>query len=657
MRKQHAAAAAAFLLLSILMTWPLARIAGRGVAYPGDPYITVWILDWDHHATLTNPLSLFHANAFHPARYSLAFSENLYGIAILLAPFRLLGMGPITAHNAALLAGLAFCGFAAYLLAFRFTRSFAAGLAAGIFYAFVPFRFTHLSHLQHIWGGWIPMLLLALIWYVDRPSWRNGAIFGAVFLMNGLTNIHWLLFGSFATAAAAALFVASGVRRWKELLAGTALACALLAPFLYPYAAAAKLYGMTRAWGETRQFSAVWSDWLVSGVHTKSYPSLIDVTVDPERWLFPGAIAIVLSTAALFFVRSHPRAVVLGFLLVVIGFFGSLGLNFPFHTFLYEAVPGFQAVRAPARWAAIAYLGMSMLIAVPVAVASRRRVWVGAIVPVLLALELNVAPIRWYMTVPENPDVYSWLQAQPGKGAAMELPVDVAGSEYVYLLRATAHHKRLINGVSGFTPPITARLTAMARSNPIPDQFLDELRASGVEWLIVHADTLTYFDASTREWLQREIRRGRVSFVRRFNGGVAGDFVFALRGGSTADPLAHSFLRGERTFNTDTFGAMDPPPQLVRGSASFSGFAFSPHGIRAVDLLFENGAVRITTDLVPDRALSTTFPVYPQTPRPRFVRKIGQRPPGVSRETDVQVEITDGRGRRIRLTNFWFRWE
>ena len=119
MGRQHAAAALLFIALSVAMTWPLAPNLGRAVADPGDPYINTWILDWDWYATFHQPLSLFHANAFYPARYALAYSENLYGVAVLLFPLRAVGVGPIAAYNVAMLAGLAFCGFAMYLLAAR----------------------------------------------------------------------------------------------------------------------------------------------------------------------------------------------------------------------------------------------------------------------------------------------------------------------------------------------------------------------------------------------------------------------------------------------------------------------------------------------------------------------------------------------------------
>ena len=204
MPRQHAAAAAIFVVLAILMTWPLAPRLNHVAADPSDPFINIWILDWDHYATFHRPFSLFDANIFYPTRDSLAFSENLYGIALLLIPFRAV-VSAVTAYNIAMLGGFAFSGFAAYLLGVRLTGSFIAGIAAGVFHAFVPFRFTHLPHVQHVFAGWIPLLLVTLLDSIDRPSWRTASLFGIVFLMNGLSNIHWLLFGSFAAAMTALL--------------------------------------------------------------------------------------------------------------------------------------------------------------------------------------------------------------------------------------------------------------------------------------------------------------------------------------------------------------------------------------------------------------------------------------------------------------------
>jgi len=683
MRRQDAAAAlalrhicmaVAFIVMSVAMTWPLARNLDRAVSDPGDPYINTWILDWDWWATFRAPLSLFHANAFHPAQYSLAFSENLYGIAVLLFPLRAIGVSALTAYNIALLAGFAFCGFAAYLLGRKLTGSWIAGMAAGVFYAFVPFRFTHLSHVQHIWGGWLPLLLVALLGYARTPTRRRAWIFAAVFVMNGLTNVHYLLFGALASAITAVLLIPRS--QWRELAIATGGALLILAPFLYPYAAVADMYGMVRPRAEIARFSAHLSDWLPGRV------------TEPERRLYPGALAYIAALLALFVVRRKKPQLALALLWIAIGVLGSLGLNFVFHEFLYGAVPGFRALRVPARWAVIAYIGIAMLIALLTAAIVRRNRWLALIVPVAFLVTLWEAPIRWYLADPKPAEVDRWLATQHVRAIA-QLPLDTGASEYEYLYRATVHHQRMINGVSGFAPRDRDRLAAMSKATPIPDELLDELAKSNVELLIVHADALGERAPVIHEWLRRELDRGRIGFVRRFHSPLAGSWVFRLgvprstseylgvpRGGK-GKPLDKSlrgtprysevlrgtqlqdFLAGQTTCSADTMGALDFPPARTRfdRSAIFSGWAMSPHGIRSVDLWFNNRTIKLPAKLAQDPFLALRCPRDKHLARTRYVGLFVGRPEGIRRRTDVQVEVTDGRGEKTVFDNRWITWD
>jgi hypothetical protein len=637
MRRQHFGAAAAFAVLSIAFTWPLALNLGRAVADPGDPLINVWILDWDWWATLHQPLSLFDANAFHPARYSLAFSENLYGLAVLLFPLRALGVGPLAAYNVAMLAGFAFCGFTAYLLGVRLTGSFPAGMAAGVFYAFVPFRFVHLSHVQHVWGGWLPLLLVALPAYHERPAWKRGWLLAAVFVMNGLTNIHYLLFGALAIAVTAALLIPR--TRWRELAVPMIVALLVLLPFLLPYAAVAKLYGMQRTAEEVLRFSASPSNWLPG-------------TTDPEKKLYPGALALIVSALALF-VREKAK-VWLALLWIAIGFAGSLGLNFVFHQFLFGAVPGFRAIRAPSRWAVIAYVGLAILIALFTAAVEERRSRLSWLVPIAFAVALWSAPVRWFLLDPQTPPVYTWLARQK-VSAIVELPMDTLSSEYEYMFRATAHHQRFVNGVSGFAPPLRDELSRLQHS----EAFLDKLRSAGVELVVIHSDRYGGEPAAQmRAWLGREFERGRLRYVAHFDAKTGADWVFHVEPGqAAASPFPHElgvFFFGGATCIDSIAGALVFPPggHPYRGRAELFGWASSPHGIAKVDFWFENRRVRYPARLTPlhDRRC-------PGPPAMRFEAVFPSRPHDIRRDTDVQVEVTDRRGAKAVFESRWISWE
>jgi hypothetical protein len=773
-----AAAALLFALLAVLMTWPLARILRTGVADPGDPFISVWILDWDWYATFHRGVSLFQANAFSPSLYPLAYSDNLYGIALLLFPFRALGVDPLTAFNLAVLGGFAFSGFAAYLLGRSITGSAAAGVAGGIFYAFAPFRFVHISHVQYIWGGWLPMLLFGLVRYSRRPTWRRAAVFGAFYVMNGLTNIHALLFGTVALALSVPLLrnLSDRSRRafWFPLLGATIPAMTLLLLFLQPYQEVATLYGMKREWSEVLYYSATWRDWFVAGAKSRLYGPLANARqTDAELWLFPGALSLLIASAGLLLLRRGdlPRAAVplpaqvpsrrllaaldvtiailfvmtilsaamvrpiplsaggvelfnyrggpvaptllfvLGairlllrypkswngvsrsfretmiegrfppevwtaILWLVLGVVGSFGAHAFFHQFLYEHVPGFRGVRVPARWAMVALVGLSMLVSCGAAAIlgrigkSKARALTAAALSFAFLLELNATPIRFWAADPEVPPVYRWLAGHDLHGSVLELPIDVGSSETIYMFWATAHHRRIVNGVSGFVPPTLEKIERMAHRTPIPPTFLDELRRIGCRYLVVHVDMGGRTDA-TAAWLSTELAASRILFIGRFDAGMGGDWLFTFdpsyaapaddfqadRGGLTKAAQLAMFLANRLTCSEGTFGFMELPiPGDVGRPARFTGWALSPYGIREVWLLLDNGSVRLPTTLSGDRHISEGFPCYPETPRPRFTAVLPRRPANVRRMTDVQVEIVDGRGGVRRLEPRWINW-
>ncbi|MFN2493511.1 MAG: hypothetical protein ABR501_11590, partial [Pyrinomonadaceae bacterium] len=104
----------AFFVMTAVMTWPWVTRMRDAVADEGDPYMIAWSLWWNYHQTFTDPLNLFHANVFYPYKYTLAFSEHEYGIALLFFPLFALGLRPLAVHSFATFCGFAFCGYAQF---------------------------------------------------------------------------------------------------------------------------------------------------------------------------------------------------------------------------------------------------------------------------------------------------------------------------------------------------------------------------------------------------------------------------------------------------------------------------------------------------------------------------------------------------------------
>jgi len=677
-----------FLALTLWMTWPLALNLRIAMADSGDPLIIAWILDWDFFALLNRPGSLFDANVFHPAPLSLAFSDNLLGIALLFLPAYLAGAAPITIHNLALLSGFVLAGYAASILTRVLTGSMPAGIVGGIFYAFLSWRFTHLPHIHYHWTAWLASSLACLFWYSRRPSWKRAALGAFLFLMNGLTNLHWLAFGSIALAVSGLILLLRKengltLRAWSPYVVSIAIACVALIPVLLPYREAAKLYPMRGDSQETLAFSATLADWFVANPGARFYGmELGDRSIDPERWLFPGILPLLLAAVGLIWLHNEHRTtfLVIG-AWILLGFLGSLGLNGFLHRTLFEYVEVFRGIRAPVRWAMIAYTGLAVAAGAGVIpIAGRMRSKAGAalagLLGVLLVVELQLSPIRWYLMDPTAPPVYHWLARAPFSGAILELPL-YPHRQVEFMFRSTVHHRPILNGISGFVPPITRSLQTIWEQTPIPGTFTRRIESMGTSIVVIHADQLGARSEDVRSWLQQSMRTGEMKYLGHFDHQIYGDFVFALsrREPDTArlrvpesrdpatrtsmDDLQRYLISETIPYNRSTFGVLDQPQPgaHLKGQTSFSGWALAPAGVREVNLLLGNRRLRVAAELSDSPFLLERMPGYPANSKPAFRVKFDKRPEGLRSQTDVLVEIVDGGGRRTYLPHVWFNWE
>ena len=160
-------AAAAYTVIAIVMTWPLARGIAHDVAWDlGDSVLNMWILAWDceqlrgiffgHYSHLQH---FFDANIFHPAPLALAYSEHLVPQALQILPVYLLTKNPILCYNLLFLSTFALSGLGMFLFARELTGSSAAAFVSGLLFAFAPYRVPQASHLQVLSSQWMPFAL------------------------------------------------------------------------------------------------------------------------------------------------------------------------------------------------------------------------------------------------------------------------------------------------------------------------------------------------------------------------------------------------------------------------------------------------------------------------------------------------------------------
>ena len=295
----------AFCLLTAVLTWPYVTRMRDAVVDSGDPYLISWTMWWDYHQTFRDPLNLFHSNTFYPLRYTLAFSEHCYGLALLFFPLYALGLRPLTVLAVSEFFGFALSGYAAFRLARTLTGSRGAAWVAGVIFAFVPFRFHLMSQSMYVFSAWIPLLFEALVLFARRRSRGRAAWLGVAFFMLGLTTISWFALALVPFGLAWAL-LATRHRLWREGVfwrrgvAALALAALALLPFMAPYFIVSKLYGFKRTIQEVKDNSAWPVHWLSVERRNKLWNGMgAGLPQGDKHKLFPGLLPVLFSLAAL----------------------------------------------------------------------------------------------------------------------------------------------------------------------------------------------------------------------------------------------------------------------------------------------------------------------------------------------------------------------
>lgn len=254
----------------------------------GDPLLNAAILSWSAtHVPLSH--SWWQFPIYYPASDALAFSEHLLGLSVIATPLHWLTGDALVAYNLTALLTFPLCAFAMYALAYSLTRSVRGAFIAGLAYGFAPYRMAQLPHIQVLASFWAPLALLALHGYLrtGRRTWL--AMYGAMWLLQGMANGYALIFFS-VFVALWVLWLVVVPWRWRDLAAITAatlLASVPLVPILYKYVDVRERYGFLRAVDEIRIYSADLAAVLCAPSNL-TFWGWIRAECRPEGELFPG---------------------------------------------------------------------------------------------------------------------------------------------------------------------------------------------------------------------------------------------------------------------------------------------------------------------------------------------------------------------------------
>ena len=457
-----------FVLLAAAGTWPLASNLSSRIPHAlGDPVLNTWILWWDSQVV---PLTAEWWNApfFVPLPGSLALSEHLLGIAVLTTPLQMAGASPVTAYNVAMLMSYALSGFFAYLLVFRLTGSVIAAAAAGVAFAFAPYRAGQLAHIQVLTSQWMPLLLLGMHAYVEtrRPRWL--VVFGIAWLIQAASNGYYMLFVPVLIVLWIVWFTPwRREPRVSAALIGAWVTASLpLLPVLLKYREIHGSFGLGRSLGDIRQFSAALESFVYAPPMLALWPSG-DQASSAEDWLFPGLTVVVLAVGGVVaLIRGRllrdaiaRRSALLFYagaaLFVFLLAFGPGGeggeppsLLRPYSWLMW--LPGYSSLRVPARFAMLGALCLAVAAGLSIAALLRNRTRIRTALALVALAGVAADGVMEPMPLAVPPQRV--MLADIGDANILEIPTTDASLNAAAMYRSIFHGRPLINGYSGYTP-------------------------------------------------------------------------------------------------------------------------------------------------------------------------------------------------------------
>jgi hypothetical protein len=515
----------------------------HNASYEGDARLIVWTLAWDNHAVLTRA-PVFDSNVFYPAAQSLAYNEHLFGLSVFTLPVFALTGNPVLAYNLAWIASFLLNGLAAHGMLKRHTSDDLAALAGSLVYTFSFYKMLHAhGHLHLVWTWLVPISILCLERWFERPSVVRALLWAGVTLLQALTS--WYL--AVIVALVQAVVVASCLPRLRsrrdygqtwQLAAAAAVAAAIIRPFALPYRV---LESSPRT--EVAGNSADLAGYLVPPENTWLGQLWLAHIGPGPRWIwgeqtvFLGWIALVLGAFGFVHLwrQRRWRPLIVAATFVALGFVLSLGPSMskdgetwsPFGAL--ASLPGLGAFRAPARFALLVLLGLSVMVTsgadwLLCRMQMRRgRVALTAILLLMLS--------EWYVVefpggkpqpfpVPRiyRSEVLRSARAIVSLPEYRGAPDWYRGADYLYF--STTHWRPIVNGFGRTEPAGHARAISHMKAFPGPNNAAT-MRRLGVDFVVYHAARQPSESASI---IQEALRVGEYELVRR----IDNDYLFRV---------------------------------------------------------------------------------------------------------------------------------
>ena len=212
----------------------------------------------------------------------------------------------------------------------------------------------------------------------------------------------------------------------------------------------------------------------------------------------------------------------------------SLVSGLGLYNVLYDYVPGFNGVRAPARYAMIAGLFLAVVSGYGAARFSKLRsaVVLVPLTAILILIEGAAIPMEinrtWggneatpparVFTYADAPPVYHRVATLPAGTAITEFPFGDPAWEIRYTYYAASHWKPITNGYSGnFPAKYSERLVRLRNLTKDPEAAWRSLKESGSTHVVVHRNA--FANSADADTVENWLKAHGAEEIERFNDG------------------------------------------------------------------------------------------------------------------------------------------
>ena len=471
---EHLSVILIFSVLTVIFTFPVildftSEAAGLECY---DKCHMMWRFWWTNFS-FENGLDFQHSNyIFYPDGAGIGGNVAYFTtyIGSLLVQF----LNYTTAWNVIWFSGLVFGGYGCYLLANNFNRNYLSSIIAGIIFTFTTYHMAHsMTHIGLSMVVWIPILALFLFKLLEKQSKLYAIVGGIIFFLVSLTHLYYSVFVIMFSIVFFAIYIfrqkkvsnKTFITNFSILLTIGLISTSILfftnptfshgdEEWVFEAVVAETTAEYARSAQEHFLFSTslenlivptpdhttqMFSDYLLFDSFYSFFGKSIQY-LQIEQYAFLGYSVIFLSALAVIKYRQNH----IWFWLLICGIFIVMsfgpelkilheptGIVMPDKLF-YDAIPGWDELRAPARFIVMANLSLAMLASFAVYgliknkfSSFKQQLMLASIIGFVILFEFSMIP---YPTdVEPIPDIYEEIKNDESKFAILPAPIGGTG--------------------------------------------------------------------------------------------------------------------------------------------------------------------------------------------------------------------------------------